>query len=262
LFDREANDLLSDLRSLPRNSAIRKINELIKRCRQSKTHALLVSHLKSKMPGWFGKEKKQQKMLDNLVDEFREVQRKYSLPPGDFPNVQRFREQLQGGGYTLDKFPSLKAKMIEQMDHVLSVEIPTLMRRLPGIEALKSSADVVDAKDAANPFAASGSMNSAHAGKAWVISGPQKASYDNVFETLQRNGDKATGASCRQTMINSGLDQGQLGKVWTLSDIDQDGCLDRDEFALCMYLMESAAAGEAIPTELPKNFIPPNKRNT
>ena len=29
LFDREANDLLSDLRSLPRNSAIRKINELI-----------------------------------------------------------------------------------------------------------------------------------------------------------------------------------------------------------------------------------------
>ena len=262
LFDREANDLLSDLRSLPRNSAIRKINELIKRCRQSKTHALLVSHLKSKMPGWFGKEKKQQKMLDNLVDEFREVQRKYSLPPGDFPNVQRFREQLQGGGYTLDKFPSLKAKMIEQMDHVLSVEIPTLMRRLPGIEALKSSADVVDAKDAANPFAASGSMNSAHAGKAWVISGPQKASYDNVFETLQRNGDKATGASCRQTMINSGLDQGQLGKVWTLSDIDQDGCLDRDEFALCMYLMESVAAGQEVPTSLPKNFIPPSKRNT
>ena len=36
-------------------------------------------------------------------------------------------------------------------------------------------------------------MNAAHAGKAWVVSGPQKAAYDNVFETLQRNGDKATG---------------------------------------------------------------------
>ena len=32
--------------------------------------------------------------------------------------------------------------MIEQMDHVLSVEIPTLMRRLPGIDAMKSVADV------------------------------------------------------------------------------------------------------------------------
>jgi EH domain-containing protein 1 len=194
LFDREANDLLSDLRSLPRNSAIRKINELIKRCRQSKTHALLIAHLKSKMPGWFGKGAKQKKMLENIVDEFREVQRKYSLPPGDFPNVQRFRGQLEDGGYELDKFPKLKGKMIEQMDHVLSVEIPTLMRRLPGIEALKATGDVVDAKDSSNPFAASGSMNAAHAGKAWVISGPQKASYDNVFETLQRTGDKATGA--------------------------------------------------------------------
>jgi EH domain-containing protein 1 len=262
LFDREANDLLSDLRSLPRNSAIRKINELIKRCRQSKTHALLIAHLKGKMPGWFGKSKKQAKMLDNLVDEFREVQRKYSLPPGDFPNVQRFRAQLTDGGYELDKFPKLKGKMIEQMDHVLSVEIPTLMRRLPGIEALKSTADVVDAKDASNPFAATGAMNSAHAGKAWVVSGPQKAAYDNVFETLPTQGGKATGTSCRQTMINSGLDQAQLGSIWNLSDIDKDGCLDRDEFALCMFLMEEVAAGGSIHAQLPKNYIPPAKRNT
>ena len=148
------------------------------------------------------------------------------------------------------------------MDHVLSVEIPTLMRRLPGIEALKSSADVVDAHDAANPFAASGSMNAAHAGKAWIVSGPQKASYDNIFETLQRTGDKATGASCRQTMINSGLNQQQLGGIWNLADLDKDGCLDRDEFALCMFLMEEVAGGGAIPTELAKNYIPPSKRNT
>ena len=68
--------------------------------------------------------------------------------------------------------------------------------------------------------------------------------------------------SCRQTMINSGLNQAQLGSIWNLSDLDKDGCLDRVEFALCMYLMEEVAGGAEIPNELPKNYIPPSKRNT
>ena len=63
-------------------------------------------------------------------------------------------------------------------------------------------------------------------------------------------------------MINSGLNQEQLGSIWGLADLDKDGCLDRDEFAICMYLMEEVAAGAPIKTELPKNYIPPAKRNT
>ena len=85
--------------------------------------------------------------------------------------------------------------------------------RLPGIDAMKSVADISDAKDAANPFA---SGSGAQAGQAWVVTGPQKAGYDNVFETLQRTGDKATGGACRQTMLNSGLAQGDLSKIWQL----------------------------------------------
>lgn len=147
--------------------------------------------------------------------------------------------------------------MIEQMDHVLSVEIPTLMRRLPGIDAMKSVADVADAKGAANPFSAGGGVQ---AGQAWIVSGPRKAGYDNVFETLQRTGDKATGAACRTTMVNSGLAQADLSKIWQLSDIDGDGCLDREEFALCMFLMEETAGGKPLPDALQQAYIPPSKR--
>ena len=41
------------------------------------------------MPTFWGGKAKQDKMLNDIVGEFREVQRKYNLPPGDFPNVQR-----------------------------------------------------------------------------------------------------------------------------------------------------------------------------
>lgn len=45
LFDMEERDLMNDLRELPRNSAVRKINELVKRCRLAKvTVSIPVSH--------------------------------------------------------------------------------------------------------------------------------------------------------------------------------------------------------------------------
>lgn len=42
-------------------------------------------------PAPAGKEKKQRKLLANLADHFRSVQREYHLPPGDFPDMQRFQ---------------------------------------------------------------------------------------------------------------------------------------------------------------------------
>lgn len=55
LFQKEQADLLADLTDLPRNAAIRKINELVKRARMARVHALIISHLKQKMPSFFGK---------------------------------------------------------------------------------------------------------------------------------------------------------------------------------------------------------------
>ena len=68
LFQAEGGDLLSDLRSLPRNSAVRKINELVKRARLAKVHALIIAHLRNNMPTFFGKKKAQDKLAE--VREF------------------------------------------------------------------------------------------------------------------------------------------------------------------------------------------------
>ena len=64
---------MSDLRGLPRNAAVRKINELIKRARLAKVHALVIAHLRSKMPSLWGKGSKQKKLLEGIVDEFKET---------------------------------------------------------------------------------------------------------------------------------------------------------------------------------------------
>jgi hypothetical protein len=62
LFEMEERDLMNDLRGLPRNSAVRKINELVKRVRIAKVHAYIIGYLKDQMPMFMGKEKKQKEV--------------------------------------------------------------------------------------------------------------------------------------------------------------------------------------------------------
>ena len=62
LFEMEEKDLMKDLKDLPRNSAVRKINELVKRIRIAKVHAYIISYLKDQMPMLMGGAKKQAKV--------------------------------------------------------------------------------------------------------------------------------------------------------------------------------------------------------
>ncbi|KAK9938659.1 hypothetical protein M0R45_015383 [Rubus argutus] len=126
LFEREQEDLLSDLKDIPKKSCDRRINEFVKRARAAKIHAYIISHLRKEMPAMIGKAKTQQRLTDNLEDEFKKVQREFHLPPGDFPNVEQFRETLTG--YSFDKFEKLKPSMIKAVDDMLGYDIPELLK--------------------------------------------------------------------------------------------------------------------------------------
>ncbi|KAJ1392494.1 P-loop containing nucleoside triphosphate hydrolase [Sesbania bispinosa] len=103
LFEKEQEDLLSDLKDIPKAACDRR-----------------------EMPAMMGKAKAQQKLIDNLASEFGKVQREFHLPPGDFPNVEHFRETLRG--YNIDKFEKLKPKMIQAVDDMLAYDIPNLLK--------------------------------------------------------------------------------------------------------------------------------------
>ncbi|XP_062169910.1 EH domain-containing protein 1 [Alnus glutinosa] len=126
LFEKEQEDLLADLKDIPKKACDRRINEFVKRARAAKIHAYIISHLKKEMPAMMGKAKAQQRLIDNLADEFGKVQREFHLPPGDFPNVEHFREILSG--YNIDKFEKLKPKMIQSVDDMLGYDIPDLLK--------------------------------------------------------------------------------------------------------------------------------------
>lgn len=61
--------------------------------------------------------------------------------------------------------------------------------------------------------------------------------------------------------MKSKLPNSVLGKIWKLSDIDKDGFLDDEEFALAMHLIRVKIDGHDLPTELPAHLVPPSKRN-
>ncbi|CAG2118529.1 unnamed protein product, partial [Medioppia subpectinata] len=66
LFEAEEQDLFGDITSLPRNAALRKLNDLIKRARLAKVHAYIISSLRKEMPSVFGKESKKKELIKHL----------------------------------------------------------------------------------------------------------------------------------------------------------------------------------------------------
>jgi len=127
LFQHEQGDLMKDLLDIPARSCDRKINEFVKRVRAMRIHLLIIMHLKSEMPSLFGKEKAQEKLMQNITEEFTKVMREHHLPMGDFPDPNRFREILSA--FDLSKFPKGDKKYVAQLDSVLSQDLPALLKK-------------------------------------------------------------------------------------------------------------------------------------
>ena len=355
LLDAEQHDLLADLRALPRNSTVRKVNELVKRARMAKVHAHILNHLRNQF-GMFGKKKTQGKLLDNLGDQFKLIQRETNLPAGDFPNPQRFKTTIEK--YDIHKFPKVRApwhwplallsplsspprvaspapstavhltdrglgacpsvllaraegtitllctrcvialrtahseesaahrssssmvslpvccarcsQTIKNMDDVLGYDIPNLMKQLPAVEAEQKRIAAEGRSNGkfggpsegeVNPFTVG--EDDLPVGTSWAISRPQKQRFDNEFNSLDLSADnKVSGANAKRVLLKTKLEPKLLKIVWDLSDIDKDGALDSDEFAVAMYIIDQYQSGvwTEFPATLPDDVVPPRYR--
>ncbi|XP_072457378.1 epidermal growth factor receptor substrate 15-like 1 isoform X1 [Notamacropus eugenii] len=94
----------------------------------------------------------------------------------------------------------------------------------------------------------------------WAVRVEEKAKFDGIFESLLPINGLLSGDKVKPVLMNSKLPLDILGRVWDLSDIDKDGHLDKDEFAVAMHLVYRALEKEPVPSVLPPSLIPPSKR--
>ncbi|XP_031196148.1 epidermal growth factor receptor substrate 15-like 1 isoform X8 [Mastomys coucha] len=110
--------------------------------------------------------------------------------------------------------------------------------------------------DTSSPLMATQSSAETH----WAVRVEEKAKFDGIFESLLPVNGLLSGDKVKPVLMNSKLPLDVLGRVWDLSDIDKDGHLDRDEFAVAMHLVYRALEKEPVPSILPPPLIPPSKR--
>ena len=249
LIEGEKQDLINELKALPFNSATRKINNIVKRARLARVHALLIHHLRCKMPTFFGKAAKQSKLIDNLAQQFTCVQQTYSIPSGDFPDYELFSEKLRG--CDISSFSKLNTKQITALETALLVDIPNLMAKFP-----MTLADF-NIPLSKNPFSASLAASDIESSELWDYEKIDHATHCRIFESLQPSGGKLSGTTCKQFFLQSRIDQEEVSKIWEMSDLDGDGKLTLEEFKVMLHLIQLRMNDVRIPDRLPTSMLPP-----
>lgn len=100
-------------------------------------------------------------------------------------------------------------------------------------------------------------------GSDWAISAQEKTSYDNLFNKVDTTGRGfITGEQAVHFFSDSGLPEDVLAGIWDLADINSEGQLSRDEFAVAMYLIRQQRKQDRtpLPAALPPHLIPPSMR--
>jgi len=260
LFEMEQDDLFNDLQELPRFATVRRLNDLIKRATWAKVNALIIAHLKSQMP-MLGKDAKKKELIKKLDEVYKKIQEEYNIPEADFPDITNMRAKLKKCDFT--KFHPLNKEMVARVDRMLSEDIPRLMSLMPREQMDKKLGGVGLIKGGAFTKTAMPVGKGADEGigeTEWIVN-RDKSKYDNVFNTLEQVEGKITGRIAREELVKSKLPSKELGKIWRLADVDHDGLLDAEEFALAMHLIKVKVDGYQIPEDLPAHLIPPSHRS-
>ena len=110
----------------------------------------------------------------------------------------------------------------------------------------------------------------------WDVTPQDKAAFDNLFKgidtsnkgfvegTTMRVKDVALmislGNEAVAFFLTSKLSDELLAHIWDLADIQKQGKLNRDTFAVAMHLIRQKMAGKDLPASLPASLVPPSLR--
>ncbi|KAL9105885.1 MAG: hypothetical protein Q9227_008996 [Pyrenula ochraceoflavens] len=129
---------------------------------------------------------------------------------------------------------------------------------LPGIREMQQQLMPQPGREAG--FSSQGLSGSAKV--PWAVTKEEKKIYDQLFKAWDGFSKGFIGGDVAiEIMGQSGLDQKDLEAIWTLSDPNNRGRLDMDEFAVAMHLIYRKLNGYPVPARLPPELVPPSTRN-
>merc|ERR1719343_880907 len=258
LFEQEENDLYTQIAQLPRTSAVRKVNDLIKRARLAKVHAFLQDHLYNNMPTFFGHAQEKDRMIRSLPTIYQQIATQRGLPLGDFPDPRTMQQILTPADWSA--FKPVSPKMLELLETLLNVDLPKLLQLIPEEQSRTgvNVAAVPQIAGQASPFAVMkvGGASEQSAYAKYYIVPPKTTDYKEEFEGLSQGADRLTGQQAKAKMVESHLPSNVLHRIWALADVDRDGALTLPEYALAMHLINMKLQGQDVPIELPDEMLP------
>lgn len=136
--------------------------------------------------------------------------------------------------------------------------VPGATPQFPGVGAARPHSPLVR-QQAGTPLSAQST------GDGWSVSPADKARFDQVFSGLDKsNRGFITGDQAVEFFGNARLPEEILAQIWDLADIHSEGRLNRDEFAVAMYLIRQQRGTKEgrgnLPTTLPPALVPPMMR--
>jgi len=243
------------LAQLPRGAAVRKLNDLIKRARLAKVHAFILEALHAKMHSFFYKEKEQKKLIANLTTVYTEIAREKDLYMGDFPDPRIMQRKLASHHFA--DFKKIDPRKMQDLEEMLHVDVPRLLALIPQEQAKVEDATLTQIGVEASPFAVmkkDGADENTVYQSGWLVP-PDPEEYRKEFEELDdRRAGKINGGQAKSVLVRSKLPSNVLHKIWSLADVDKDGCLNLYEFALAQHFIKMRLDGQDLPSKLPAHM--------
>ncbi|KAI0646793.1 hypothetical protein C8Q79DRAFT_587739 [Trametes meyenii] len=160
--------------------------------------------------------------------------------------------------YTGQTLSSLQPQVTGQTFSSIQPQTTGQLRSPPTAPPLPSRTAAPASSSSTFPFL---QQQSTGATPQWDVTSQEKANSDRIFDSLdtQKKGF-IEGDVAVPFMLQSKLPEDVLAQVWDLADLNNDGRLTRDGFAVAMHLIQGKLAGKEMPSSLPLSLVPPAMR--
>ncbi|KAI9795955.1 MAG: hypothetical protein M1833_006603 [Piccolia ochrophora] len=137
--------------------------------------------------------------------------------------------------------------------------VPSIPQQFSGSNAQRSQSPLSGTNYSTPPISAQAT------GSDWLVGPKDKAQFDNVFASVDRaKRGYITGDEAVRFFGNSRLPAEILAQIWDLSCINSNGQLNKDEFAVAMFLIRQQRGTRdgrgSLPPTLPPQLVPPSMR--